>query len=354
MSCTCSGDVLIEMGTEDLDYLNITILAHRKMLLKSIRQLQQKEAEKAALESNSTGRRNHKKDCVQQTNESTTAKSVSESSQKPLDAVAAAEAAEHEAFKAAVMAWRNSKAPEAIASQTESSWENPFADSNDEKNTLSAKTGKFDSTFPTQTKDLNTETTPDHDTKEHSKFVAAVEQWRTGKSDNSNGDLGEKIGRSTVKRLGLNETDLSNKENSSWYKTYNLAFSNDPRKLTEHLSSLQETSKEKLVKPATSTTEGEMQKSVTEQASGAQTEFVRVKEGKHIHTENKVDEDTEQDYNENSGVIISLTEGLGLSEFHTRPIPRNDNEAGSNESRVSHEDSTPSSRENIWEADVLY
>eukprot|EP01138_Halocafeteria_seosinensis_P005184 gb/GECG01005301.1/.p1 GENE.gb/GECG01005301.1/~~gb/GECG01005301.1/.p1 ORF type:complete len:507 (+),score=89.45 gb/GECG01005301.1/:1-1521(+) len=232
-----TGDVLLEMGTDDLDYLGIKALGHRKMLLKSIRQLQQKQAERTAMNpSDFQQTKQHS-----QEKKSNSSQTIQGAAQTNTPDIAVAEAAEHEAFKAAVMAWRrgNASAEEPQQQQCQGDWKNPFGN---DTTAAQQPSGNFDSTLEIPTDTSSTEPAlAGQESEEHSKFVAAVEQWRRGADNDVNSEvapLRSKLSSTTAKQLGLQEEDIQNKEHASWYKAYNLAFSDTPNKFSEYVSSL--------------------------------------------------------------------------------------------------------------------
>ena len=138
-----TGQVLIEMNEEDLDFLNISFPAHRRMILNGIQDLKKGEKDSAhplgQIKQNSSTRIVHWTEAAFKAQED--AKRHPRSHESPLvnsaDDLGQGEydeAAQRKAFQEAVMAWRrghSTMSPEPTREAVGGMWTNPFGDMSD-------------------------------------------------------------------------------------------------------------------------------------------------------------------------------------------------------------------------------
>lgn len=204
-----SGPILLELSLQDLDYMGITVLAHRKIILNGIEEISGKSAAKPAKGLSASLDVDSRRDVKAQgqpvaapakttlhwsqldplsSNKVREAENIINAADAPID-----EEAERRAFQEAVMEWRRmgqgSSQSEVADSRPADGgmWSNPFAQSVDDSQVgTTSHSAKAPSSLADGALD---------EEKERAEFAAAVAAWRTAgaaKSESSNAATGAK------------------------------------------------------------------------------------------------------------------------------------------------------------------
>ena len=221
-----NGQVLLDLTPGDLDYMNITTLGHRKLILKGIDQLKTainnntnksshtttntsvdtNVATEIKLTSSSSPQKLH----WSQTLPSNTSSSSSQSTHQTTTSSSLLdgqydEEAERRAFQDAVMAWRkaNGKTTSIIKStEDDGMWTNPFGSNDDNTNSSSTDTND------TQSGSRLLDGVYDEEAERRS-FQEAVMAWRNGNSSNSTTTVSPSTGKSNKSQSNVKQSSES-------------------------------------------------------------------------------------------------------------------------------------------------
>eukprot|EP00938_MAST-03A_sp_MAST-3A-sp1_P000513 g513.t1 len=264
-SNSIDGRVLLEMGSDDLDFLSIRFPAHRKMILKGVDSLKEKNM--------TTTKKIHWTEATfkaeQRARENPSHASVpvnladDQGQQNSLLQGTYDEAAQRRAFQEAVMAWRNGDSSDTSSSSKSKTlmWKNPFGEEEEEKkNGGSLLDGDYDEAAQRKAfqeavmewrnagkkkekkkKNVTTTETSTHgggsyvlnEELERERFKKAVHQWRATRHKDKSQESAE-----LVKNLQLQmdiEHDMKIKNIQSEKEQYYRSFDDDVKTETREI-----------------------------------------------------------------------------------------------------------------------